>query len=195
MDNKDLFAALEAEVQKMKERKPKKEKVVIKPSPPTPQPWDELPDYLKVRFDRIVQSECESEARKDKGRPKSGHQIKLDAYQTVQHSIKQFEQSTVITDDSLALAFNHYTNGQLTELVLSGKKYFRLSDRTLSNECIEKIAREDDAEDGIVQQVFNAVAAKDIELAHKLHSDYLYRITHALICEIEQDYQDLLTGA
>lgn len=103
--------------------------------------------------------------------------------------------STVITESNLALAFNHYTNGQLTELVLYGKKYFRLSDRTLSNECVAKIAREDDAEDGIVQQVFNAVSAKDIELAHKLHSDYLYRITHALICEIEQDYQDLSTGA
>lgn len=114
---------------------------------------------------------------------------------TYEQAIDDLVQSVVITEDNLALAFNHYTNGQLTELVLSGKKYFRLSDRTLSNECVAKVAREDDADDGIVQQVFNAVAAKDIELAHKLHSDYLYRITHALICEIEQDYQDLLTGA
>lgn len=112
-----------------------------------------------------------------------------------EQAIDDLVQSTVITDDNLALVFNHYTNGQLTELVLSGKKYFSLSDRTLSNECVAKVMREDDAEDGIVQQIFDAVAVKDIELSHKLHSDYLYRITHALICEIEQDYQDLLTGA
>lgn len=114
---------------------------------------------------------------------------------TYEQAIDDLVQSVVITEANLALAFNYYTNGQLTELVLSGKKYFSLSDRTLSNECVEKIAREDDADDGIVQQVFNAVAAKDIELAHKLHSDYLYRITHTLICSIEEDYQDLLTGA
>ena len=114
---------------------------------------------------------------------------------TYEQAVDDLVQSVVITESNLALAFNHYTNGQLTELVLSGKKYFSLSDRTLSNECVAKIAREDDADDGIVQQVFNAVAAKDIELAHKLHSDYLYRITHTLICSIEEDYQDLLTGA
>lgn len=114
---------------------------------------------------------------------------------TYEQAIDDLVQSVVITEANLALAFNHYTNGQLAELVLSGKKYFSLSDRTLSNECVKKIAREDDADDGIVQQVFNAVAAKDIELAHKLHSDYLYRITHTLICSIEEDYQDLLTGA
>lgn len=114
---------------------------------------------------------------------------------TYEQAIDNLVQSVVITETNLALAFNHYTNGQLTELVLSGKKYFSLSDRTLSNECVEKIAREDDADDGIVQQVFNAVSEKDIELAHKLHSDHLYRITHTLICSIEEDYQDLLTGA
>lgn len=111
---------------------------------------------------------------------------------TYEQAIDDLVQSSVITDDNLALAFNHYTNGQLTELVLSGKKYFKLSDRTLSDECVAKVAREDE---DLVQQVFDAVDDKDVDLAHKLKSDYLYRITHTLICEIESDYRDLLTGA
>ena len=111
-----------------------------------------------------------------------------------EQAIDDLTQTCLINESNLALAFNYYTNAQLTELVLSGKKYFRLSDRTLSNECVAKVAREDDADDGIVQQVFDAIDAKEFELAYKLKSDYLYRITHTLICEIESDYQDLLTG-
>lgn len=132
MDNKDLFAAMNAEAEKLKAKQPKKEKLIIKPCPPTPQPWDSLPENLKIEFYEIVKADSEAEARKEKGRPKSGYEIKQDAWRCFMARFKK------ITDENINAAFEVFTKDEIVSKLLADELWFKLSDRAVSLDLLEE---------------------------------------------------------
>lgn len=111
---------------------------------------------------------------------------------TYEQAIDDLVQSVVITENNLALAFNHYTTDGLADLLVSGKKYFKLSDRTISNEDIQQTIKDDPSFNG---EMHKLIKQRKFDDAFTMLEKREYAIAWDLVSEIEQDYQETLTCA
>lgn len=114
---------------------------------------------------------------------------------TYEQAIDDLVQSVVITDDNLALAFNHYTDAELVQQIECGKKFIRLKDgdgyRVVDIEEIKSsIAEDDDFTFKLIELSLN-----EPDKTKKLVKERITAIIKAEIAQIKVDYQDLLTGA
>ena len=195
MSNDNLFDELEKFVaERYTQRKPKKQiKNIGVKEAKTSSAWDFLTGKLKEQFDSMVASDIESEARKEKGRPKSEHEIKQDAWRIIKN---KFESTCLINESNLALAFNHYSDDELVNLIIEGKKFIRLIDGDAGYRIVE------------IEQIKRAVAEDekftltliDLSLDDPLKTKELVNkrveaIIKADIAQIKVDWSDLLTGA
>ena len=193
-DNK-LFDELEKFVaERYTQRKPKKQTKKIELNKvKTSNPWDFLTGNLKDQFDSIVKSDRESEARKEKGRPKSEYEIKQDAWRIIKN---KFESTCLINESNLAMAFNHYSDDELVELIISKKKFIRLVDGKAGYRIveIENVSR-CVAEDEEFTKYLAPLAFNDKDKLAELVQKRVRAIIKADIAQIKVEWSDLLTGA
>lgn len=113
-----------------------------------------------------------------------------------EQAIDELTQTCLIDESNLAMAFNHYSDDELVELIISKKKFIRLEECRGFYRTVE------------IEEVHNDIAA-DFEFTKRLIElavDDKYKVSELVnkrvraiikseIAQIKVDWFDLLTGA
>lgn len=121
------------------------------------------------------------------------------------HELKQAEQDLAIDDmvlkplideSNLAAAFNHYSDDELVNLIVNGKKFIRLDDGDGAYRLVEiEQIHIDIASDFEFTKRLISLAANDKGEVAELVAYKVRAIIKSEIAQIKVDWFDLLTGA
>ena len=112
-----------------------------------------------------------------------------------EQAIDDLTQTCLINESNLALAFNHYSDDELVELITKGKKYICLHEgkgyRAVEIEQIKLAVAEDD------EFTFKLIelSLDEPQKTKELVNERIKAIIKAEIAQIKLDWSDLLTGA
>ena len=113
-----------------------------------------------------------------------------------EQAIDDLTQTCLINESNLALAFNHYSDDELVELIIEGKKFIRLVDGKAGYRVVEienvscRVAEDVEFTKYLVPLAFN-----DKDKLAELVQKQVRAIIKADIAQIKVDWSDLLTGA
>lgn len=121
------------------------------------------------------------------------------------HKLKQAEQDQLIDEmvlkplideSNLATAFNHYSDDELINLIIAGKKFIRLDDNDGAHRLVEiEQIHIDIASDFDFTKRLIELAVKDSQKVSELVNKRVRAIIKCEIAQIKLDWFDLLTGA
>ena len=113
-----------------------------------------------------------------------------------EQAIDDLTQACLINESNLALAFNHYSDDELVNLIISKKKFIRLVDGKAGYRIveIEQVCR-DVAADFKFTEYLIPLAFNDKEKLAILIDKQVRAIIKADIAQIKVEWSDLLTGA
>ena len=121
------------------------------------------------------------------------------------HKLKEAEQDQAIDDmvlkplideSNLATAFNHYSDDELIDLIMKGKKFIRLDDNDGAHRLVEiEQIRLDIASDFNFTRRLVELAVNGSQKVSELVDKRVRAIIKCEIAQIKLDWFDLLTGA
>lgn len=122
------------------------------------------------------------------------------------HKLKEAEQDQLIDEmvlkplideSNLATAFNHYSDDELINLIISGKKFIRLDDGDGAHRLVEidQIHADIASDFDFTKRTNTLLIAKEFERAFELVDKRIRAIIKCEIAQIKLDWFDLLTGA
>lgn len=121
------------------------------------------------------------------------HEIKQAEHE---QAIDELVSTCLINESNLALAFNHYSDDELTELIISKKKFIRLIDGKAGYRIVEiENVSCRVAEDVEFTKYLVPLAFDDKDKLAELVQKQVRAIIKADIAQIKVDWSDLLTGA
>lgn len=121
------------------------------------------------------------------------------------HKLKEAEQDQLIDEmvlkplideSNLAKAFNHYSDDELIDLIMKGKKFIRLDDNDGAHRLVEiEQIRLDIASDFNFTRRLVELAVNGSQKVSELVDKRVRAIIKCEIAQIKLDWFDLLTGA
>jgi len=121
------------------------------------------------------------------------HELKQAEYE---QAIDDLVTTHVIDESNLAAAFNHYSDDELINLIIAGKKFIRLTDGDSGYRSVEiEQIHIDIANDFDFTMRLIELAVNDKEKVSELVDKRVRAIIKCEIAQIKLDWFDLLTGA